>query len=247
MLSKAKIKLIQSLRLKKFRQKYNKFIAEGEKIAIEILASDYEIDNIFATTLWIDQNQGLLSEKGVAATAIDDKALRKISALATPNQVVMIVNKKNEIEVPNIDKELALVLDRIQDPGNLGTIIRIADWFGISTIFCSTDSVDWYNPKVIQATMGSFLRVEVIARDLPSLLEKHKDLPIYGTLLDGSSLYDADLKQHGLIVIGNESKGISEDLLPFINHKIKIPSFGGAESLNAAIAAGIVCAFFKKG
>ncbi len=246
MLSINKLKYIQSLHHKKFRQKYDNFIAEGDKIAYEILKSEKLIlEGIFATSVWLEKYAPELKKHQAIIQEISDAELKKISTLTTPNQVLMIV-KQPSFEPDNqlLNKELVLYLDGIQDPGNMGTILRIADWFGIKNVFCSDTCVEVFNPKVIQATMGAFLRVNTKEIPLENLI--NETTPIYGALLEGENVFQKTLTTHGVIVIGNEGKGISETLLPLVNQPILIPPHGeGAESLNAAVATGIICAVFR--
>lgn len=246
MLSINKIKYIQSLHSKKFRQKYNNFIAEGEKIANEILIhAPLAIEGIFATAQWIEANTLLIRKQAHIVTEVSDADLKKISTLTTPNQVLMIVRQPQITIDKNILREkLVLYLDGIQDPGNMGTILRIADWFGIEYVLCSDTCVDIYNSKVIQATMGAFLRIKSI--EIPLLEIITSETPVYGALLEGENIFAQTLTSYGIIVIGNEGKGIHPALLPHINRPILIPPYGtGAESLNAAVATGIICAVFR--
>lgn len=235
MLSKNELKYIQSLCQKKQRSAERLFIAEGVKLVAELLASGYPVEKIYAVKDWD------APATDVPITRIEDFELEKISTLQTPNQVFAIARQQDEMGEPVLRDKLTLVLDGIQDPGNLGTIIRIADWFGIDQIIASTDTVEYYNPKVIQSTMGSFLRVKIWYRDLETFLATQQ-VPVYGALLDGESMYTTPVPSEGILVIGNESKGIREPVMPFINHAVTIPRMGKAESLNAAIATGILLA-----
>jgi TrmH family RNA methyltransferase len=239
MLSKNEAKYIQSLSRKRQRQEERLFIAEGVKLADELLKSHYAIRRIYATAGWIALHAG------IDATLVSDEELGRISALPAPNQVLVIAEQEQPPTEPVLDNQLSLVLDGIQDPGNFGTIIRIADWFGIGQVIAGDDTVELYNPKVIQATMGSFTRVQVWYKPLKDFMPANM-LPVYGAVLDGSSIYELPPVKEGLLLIGNEGKGISDDLLSFITHPITIPRLGGAESLNAAVAAGIIVAQLKK-
>ena len=250
-----KIKYINSLKLSKFRKLLHEFVAEGDKLVIELLKSRFEISNVYSTAEWIEQNEQLLKNSKVDVTQISNKELGKISFLSTPNNVLTVVKiPKPEIIQDNIFSDLILMLDEIQDPGNLGSIIRTADWFGIKHIICSENCVDIYNPKVVQATMGSIARVSVLYKNPEKVLAgKPKQIKVYGTLLKGENIYNKNLSKNGIILIGNESKGISDNLLPFITDKISIPSFPKTtgktqypESLNASIATAIVCAEFRR-
>jgi TrmH family RNA methyltransferase len=187
---------------------------------------------VYALPEWIAANPT------IPATEITDIELQKISNQQAPNQVFAIVQAK-AAQQPIVKGSLAIVLDGIQDPGNLGTIIRIADWFGIAHIICSHDTAELYNPKVVQSTMGSFTRTNILYTDLEAFLSA-STLPVYGTLLDGRSIYETSKPKEGLLIIGNEGKGIRPAILPFVKHPLTIPRIGGAESLNAAVATGIV-------
>lgn len=244
--SKNDIKFVQSLRLKKFRQKYNNFIAEGEKIAAEaLLSSRCRIVRIFALPEWIRDNTDQLARiQPSVITEISENELAKISGLSTPNKVLMVLESPQAGEPPLI--QTAMYLDDVQDPGNLGAILRIADWFAIPHVFCSPGSVDVYNPKVIQASMGAFLRIDTQEIALETLLSRQAELPVLGAVLDGADLFAAPLPVSGILVVGNESKGIRPATQQFITHRISIPRApgGGAESLNAAVATGIITAFW---
>ena len=238
MVSKSQLKYIQSLGQKKHRDEAGVFVAEGPKLVKELLQSkNVELSEIFALSEWIEENKNLLEQ--VNATVIDEIELGKISQLTTPNKVVATV-KKFERGEPVIKERISLVLDAIRDPGNLGTIIRIADWFGISQIICSDDCADMYNPKVIQATVGSIARVNVFYTDLPAWLNQQSGIRVYAAMLEGKDVTKMSAIKEGLIIIGNESVGIDKELLQCANEKISIPRKGSAESLNAAVATGII-------
>jgi len=249
MLSKNNIKYIRSLNLKKFRQKYNNFVVEGDKIAQEMLRlKNIEIENIYALPSWVETNDKLLKLQREKLIPVSETELKKISSLKSPNDVLIVSKMLSDAFDPeDVENEISLYLDGIQDPGNMGTIVRIADWFGIKTVFCSLDCVGLYNSKVLQATMGAFLRVNVIELPFTKLKNEFPKLPVYGTVLSGENIFETTLEKKGIIVIGNEGKGISKEVLNQIDHKITIPSNAdsGAESLNAAVATGIVCAIFK--
>lgn len=247
MLSKSNIKYINSLKQKKFRQQFCKFTAEGDKIVHEIIQNPkIIIEKIFAVAEWIETNAKILHERQIPYEIITSDELKKISNLQTPNQALAVVEMITEtIAPPLINSSLSLVLDTLQDPGNLGTIIRIADWFGIPYIFCAKDSVDVYNPKVIQASMGGFLRIKVIYTDIEALFDQFPHLPKYGAVLGGANIFETTLTQNGFIIIGNESKGISENIKNKLTHQLEIPAYGKAESLNAGVATGIICAIFR--
>jgi len=203
------------------------------KMVAELLSGNYSIKKIFATNEWINNNADAKSE------LITAEELAKISFLQTPNQVLAIVEQKKNNGLPNIQNKITLALDGIQDPGNMGTILRIADWFGIENILAGEGTADVYNHKVIQASMGSFLRVNVFTVNMEDFLSATQ-LPVFGALLGGKSLYEIQKLQEAIIVIGNESNGIRENLLPYIHNSITIPRMGKAESLNAAVATGII-------
>jgi TrmH family RNA methyltransferase len=242
MLSKKIVKYIQSLSHKKFRDEEGVFIAEGPKIVSEFLLSEKaKCKIICAEKKWLLENESLL--KNINPEKIfetDDHWLQSISLLKTPNKVVAVFNKKMDPEVPNLSNKISLMLDDLQDPGNMGTIIRIADWFGVENVICSKNSVDCYNPKVVQSTMGSLSRVNIFYTDLVSFVEKNKKINLYATTLSGTSIFELPKINEGIILIGNESKGVRKDLLKFSSHQITIPKIGHAESLNAAVASGII-------
>jgi TrmH family RNA methyltransferase len=233
MVSKSEVKYIQSLYQKKNRVEEGLFIAEGPKLVEELLRSDYVVRDIYATEPWCTANSQ------VAARQVTAEELARISGLQAPNQVLAIGEQRPATGEPQLENRFSIVLDGIQDPGNLGTIIRIADWFGIRQVIASPDTAELYNPKVIQATMGSFLRVQVWYQPLEAFLPV-AGVPVYGALLNGNNVMQHSPVTEGLLVIGNESKGIRDPLLPFISHALTIPRIGEAESLNAAVATGIM-------
>ncbi len=239
MLSKQTIKDIQTLGQKKFRQQERLFIAEGPKLVKELLEADASmVKEVFALKEWITDNEKISAKTTV--TEITETELERISQLTTPNKVLAIVRQSEEdIEIKTKGK-ITLALDGIQDPGNLGTIIRTADWFGIEQVVCSNDSAEVYNPKVVQATMGSIARVKVIYRDLQEWLAEQKGIMIYATTLEGEDISTVKKIKEGIIIFGNESKGISPGILEQATVKLTIPRKGKAESLNAAVAAGVV-------
>lgn len=247
MISKNKIKYIRSLELKKNRNKEGKFVAEGFKVVDDLLALQ-PADLIVATGEWLrDKHFGAETE----VIEVTDEELKKVSFLQHPQQVLAVFRQATSGDYSINTSELSLALDGVQDPGNLGTIIRIADWFGITHIYCSQDTADVYNPKVVQATMGSIARVKVEYGDLLGLVESlPAEVPVYGTLLDGDNIYQQKLENHGLIVMGNEGKGISPALAKKVNHKLLIPNFpegrATADSLNVAIATAITCSEFRR-
>ena len=215
------------------------FIAEGPKLVLELLLSvPGNIVEIFAVKEWIEAHQTQL--KAFTCTEISEQELEKISQLATPNLVIAVLTNLDKTAPAQVKGQVVLALDGIQDPGNLGTIIRIADWFGVSQMVCSEDTADVYNPKVVQSTMGSIARVRISYTDLQQWLKEQKDTAIYATVLQGEDINRMKKISSGILLIGNESKGISSDILKLANATITIPRKGGAESLNAAVATGIV-------
>ena len=239
MLVKQKVKYIQTLGQKKFREQERLFIAEGPKLVKELLEADAaSVKEVYGLKDWMEENHELLNK--TVATEISEIELEKISQLTTPNKVVAIVQQYEVGEAIITKDQITLVLDNVQDPGNLGTIIRIADWFGITQIVCSPDSADMYNPKVVQSTMGSIARVKVYYTDLEEWLGSQKDITIYAASLNGEDVTTMEKIKEGIIIFGNESKGISLELLNLANVKITIPKKGKAESLNVAVAAGII-------
>ncbi len=252
MLSKNQIKYISSLKQKKFRKIHNEFIAEGPKIVNELIENNFPVKSIYALRSYLENNERLLKTSGIHLNEINNKELERISTLTTPNGVLAVINIP-EFHKSDIDfsKDICLVLENIQDPGNMGAIIRTADWFGVNTIICSEDTVDVYNPKVIQATMGSFARIKVIYHDLEKfLLAVPGNIPVYGASLHGMNIYKTDLTTNGLIITGNESKGISQRIQKYIKQNIKIPDYSlndkKAESLNASIATALILAEFRR-
>ena len=238
MMTKNQMKLIRSLELKKNRKREGLFVAEGPKVVGDLMRAGYMLRMLFSTVARPD------------AELITEEELRKVSFLQHPQEVLAVF----EIPTPKLstlNSQLSLALDGVQDPGNLGTIIRIADWFGISTIYCSLDTADAYNPKVVQATMGSLAHVQVFYTDLLELFNSlPPSYPIYGTLLDGENIYEQELTTEGIIVMGNEGNGISPEVRQHINKRLLIPDFHTdglrAESLNVAIATAITCSEFRR-
>jgi TrmH family RNA methyltransferase len=250
MLSKNQIKLVGSLKQKKFRDEQQLFIAEGTKIVPELLASSIKVQQVYATSDFLSRHE---IPSGIEVVEVKPAELDRISLLSAPNEVLAVCHVPHYPEYAGAGKGLTLMLDDIKDPGNLGTIIRIADWFGISDIVCSKETVEAFNPKVVQSTMGSIARVRVHYADLEKLLSSQNSVEVYGALLEGKNIYKEELSSDGIIMIGNESRGISLALQKYITRKISIPSFsnmkgigGEAESLNAAIATSIICSEFRR-
>ncbi len=239
MLSKNQIKLITSLKQKKYRQQHQFFVAEGKKTINELLASNLQLHQLYTTTLDFDVLDDLV-------TQISNQELKKISFLKTPNNALAIFKMP---EAKTIDFEgLIVALDDVRDPGNLGTIIRLCDWFGVKDLLCSQETVDCYNPKVIQATMGSITRVNISYVDLESVLRDHR-VETFGAFMDGENVYDSDLPDKGVLVLGNEANGIHESVEAHITKRIAIPRFGDlqkTESLNVANAAAILLSEFRR-
>jgi TrmH family RNA methyltransferase len=237
MLVKSQVKYIQSLSHKKLRDSEGVFIAEGPKLINELLSAGLALQQLYAVKEFIG---GLPQQPAGPVTEITPAELERISLLQTPNQALGIFKKPVFTANRPVRNTLSLMLDTIQDPGNLGTIIRCADWFGITHIFCSIDCADAYNPKVVQATMGSIARVQVVYGELTELLAKEPDLPAYAAVLNGADVRTLPPIKEGIIIIGNESKGISEEVLALCRNRVTIPRYGKAESLNAAVATGII-------
>ncbi len=246
MLSKARIKLINQLKQKKYREANAMFVAEGSINVIDFIKSGTIVIELFATEKWMQDNEKNIDR--LNTTLVSAKDLKKISALSSPSEVLAILELPKAINTIDIDtKNLTIALDNISDPGNLGTIIRTADWFGIKQIFCSKNTVDAYNSKVVQATMGSLARVTLIYTELETLFtNKPKNIPIFGALLNGKSITEIEPQKNGIVLIGSEAHGISKDLFPYITHEITIPSVNqnssnNIESLNASVANAIIC------
>ena len=237
MISKNQIKFIRQLEQKKFRHREGLFVAEGTKVVGDLLKAGYIPHSLYATPEW-------------EATEVTDDELTRLSFQQHPQQVLALFPIPEPADLSPLTSHLSLLLDGVQDPGNLGTIIRIADWFGISNIICSEDTVDAYNPKVVQATMGSIARVNIIYTNLLELLDGlPADFPVYGTLLDGENIYTQELTPHGLIIMGNEGNGISDAVRQRVNRRLLIPDFHNgdtADSLNVAIATAITCSEFRR-
>lgn len=246
MISKARLKYIRSLDLKKNRKAEGVFVAEGPKI-IDDLIRVFEPTYICATKEW------LLQHPDVNADEVSDDELRRASFQEHPQQVLAIFRQPEEEVNANevIKNNLCIALDDVQNPGNLGTIVRLADWFGIEHIFCSSGCADLYNPKVVQSTMGALARVKVHYCNLPELINSLPEgTPVYGTFLDGEDMYTKHLEQHGLIVMGNEGKGVSAEVGKLVTERLYIPNYPKeretSESLNVAIATAVICAEFRR-
>jgi TrmH family RNA methyltransferase len=247
MLSKKIVKYIQSLSHKKFREEEGAFIAEGTKVVSEFLLSErMRCTMICAEKEWLLENDALLKKitpENIFET--DDHWLKSISLLNTPNKVVAVFKKKPLSTAPDVKGKISLMLDYLQDPGNMGTMIRIADWFGIEIIICSENCVDCYNHKVVQSAMGSLARVNIFYTDLTSFIDANKKIKVYAATLSGTNIFKFPKIEEGIILIGNEANGVREDLIQLAPHQLTIPRYGHAESLNAAVAAGIILSQVK--
>ncbi|WP_372762958.1 TrmH family RNA methyltransferase [Pseudoalteromonas sp.] len=241
MISKNQLKLIRQLGQKKYRKQYNQYLVQGEKNVLELLNSQLKVLDIFATAAFINSYQA--QYQNVNFTVADEELLTKASTLVSNNAAIAIVAMPDA--APLQTSGLILALDGVSDPGNLGTIIRVADWYGIKHIVTSTDSADAYNPKTISATMGSFVRVSVSQVDLPAYLAT-VNMPIYGAFLEGDSVHYTAFNGSGVLLMGSESHGIREACAALVSNKITIPAFGAAESLNVAMATGIILDNFKR-
>ncbi len=249
MISNSQQKLIAALQVKKYRQKYRKFVVEGEKMVGELLRqTEFPVTAIFGLERWADEHAALPTRFLEIFNPVTEAELRKISTLSTPNQVLALV------ELPESSPQTALLrtercfyLDGLQDPGNLGTILRIADWFGLPAVFCSPDCVDAFSSKVVQASMGAIFRIHTREIPLADLLAVGPETPVLGAVLGGEDLFTTPLPGHGLLVIGNEGRGIGAETQALLTHRLTIPRHprGQAESLNAAVAAGILAAMWR--
>ncbi len=240
MLSKAQISLITSLQHKKFRTQHNLFVVEGIKSVLEFIHSSYKISKIFATA----EAAAKLGKipQNIKLDELTDAEFNKISGLKNPQGALALVEipQFDQLHITNLKGKHSLILDDVQDPGNLGTIIRTAEWFGIENIICSIGTVDAYNPKVVQATMGSLSRIKIHYLDLEEFILKN-NMPIFGALLNGESIYETNFGGEGFIMMGNEGNGIRESLIPKVDKAVTIPRVGNAESLNVAVATTIFC------
>lgn len=245
-LSKSKLKYIRSLREKKFRSEHGTFIAESNKLVNDLLPY-MSCQLLVGTSEYIDS----IDLRGIEEVIeVNESQLSQISSLKNPQQVLAVFYQPENLQPTDISNELILALDGIQDPGNMGTIIRLADWYGIHHIYCSPDTVDVYNPKVVQATMGALARVNIHYTDLEKFLNQNKQQPVYGTFLDGENLYNQDITPNGIIVMGNEGSGIRPEIEKLVSRKLYIPNYPQgnltSESLNVSIATAIICAEFRR-
>ena len=237
MISKNQIKFVKSLQKKKFRLESKCFVVESSKNVNEILQSNYKVQQIYATESWIEKCK---IKDDISINQVNGNELQRISALKTASDVLAVVDiplEKNDFDFSGIN----IVLDEIKDPGNLGTIIRICDWFGVKNIYCSKTTVDVYNPKVVQSTMGSISRVDVIYTDIKQMIQEiNINVKVYGSVMDGNDISQIKVNENSLIVFGNESNGVSEEIQNVISDRITINKVGDAESLNVAVSAAII-------
>ena len=245
MISKSQEKYTQSLKQKKFRQEHNAFVVEGEKAVEEFLYSAVELQWLFALPQWLNQHRGIEKRFEGKVIEANEISLGKMSSFTSPSTVLAVFKIPAQPKTEFKNDEFIVMLDGIRDPGNLGTIIRTADWFGIKHVICSLDCADAYNPKTVQSSMGSLAHVQVYENDLHEVLLKNQ-LPVYGAMLHGKNLDAITTTGKGIILIGSESNGISSNIQGFITDKVFIPGKGKAESLNASIACGIICSWLCK-
>ncbi|WP_456461436.1 TrmH family RNA methyltransferase [Reichenbachiella sp.] len=242
MISNRESKFIKSLQLKKFRQLENQFVVEGAKNVLELLQSDLEVIKVFGTPDFLNKYEDTLSKHSELVTEAKEAELKKVGSFTSNNAALALVKIPAQTEIDSSQSILAF--DRIKDPGNLGTVIRIADWYGFKQIVCSPESVDCYNPKVISATMGSFARVQVHYTDLGELLQNSAH--VYGTTLQGDNIHELKFQEPAVVVFGNESEGLAEDLKKHLTQEVYIPGYGGAESLNVAVSTAVFCDNFRR-
>lgn len=244
MLVKSTVKYIQSLSHKKLRNEFSLFVAEGPKLFNELYAApNISLKEVFATREWIMEHHDITEP----VQQLNEVELGRISAFKTANQVIAVFSQPVYPPELGVANNITLLLDGIQDPGNLGTIIRCADWFGIGLIVCSAECADVYSPKVVQSTMGSICRVQVLYQPLDNFMKKYSHIPVYAASLEGTEIRQMLPVKEGMLLIGNESRGIQQSLLAKATYKIKIAGNGQAESLNAAVATGILLAFMRGG
>ena len=245
MFSKNKAKFIKSLQIKKFRTENKQFLIEGAKSVLELINSDYVIKELLVSNNFFEEHSSLLNNLKLKAEIISENELSNISSFTTNNAALAVADMRENNTLRATAKEYALILDDVRDPGNLGTILRIADWYGISKVICSQTTADFYNPKVISSSMGSFTRIKTYYCVLPEFLPTI-DLPVYAADLEGKDVHKFSFAQGGYIVMGNESEGLSEEVKKYVTDKIHIPRYGQAESLNVAIATAVICDNLKR-
>ncbi|MGI6573083.1 MAG: RNA methyltransferase [Fermentimonas sp.] len=246
-LSRNMIKLIRSLKEKKFRDEFQLFVAEGDKLVSELLKNSC-CYLLAALPEWLDAHPDILAEEVIVASETE---LNRVTFMKTPPPVIALFHQPNHgAEQLDLKGGISLALDGVQDPGNVGTIVRIADWFGIEQVICSGDTADIYNPKTVQATMGAIARVKVIYTNIARFLQEQEQLPIYGTFLDGHNIYEEVFPYTGIVVLGSEGRGISHEVEKRVSRRLYIPNFppgrATSESLNVATAAAIICSEFRR-
>ena len=253
MLTKAETRVVVSLQEKKARERLGLYVAEGDKLVREALALGAAVETVYATAGWIRDTSSLLEAFPGATVEVSADELRRLSAQKTPNDALALIRQSHPpLDWRAIGADLVLVLDAVRDPGNLGGLLRVAAWFGIADVVASPDSADAFQPKVVQASMGALFHVRVHSLEVAPFLVEARDrgLPIYGTALQGDSIYEVDLERRGLILFGNESSGLSEQLLRFVSHRLVIPAWRetgpGRDSLNVTMAAAVVCSEFRR-
>ena len=248
-LTTSQIKFLSNLGQKRFRNEHSLFTVEGVKMVDEALnQSKIKVDSIYATSNWIGKNGFLMNDPSLKITEIKEKELSRISNLKNPNQVFCVCKQpEQKLGKDLVINDLSLYLDRIKDPGNFGTILRVADWFGIKKVIFSPETVEVFNPKVVQSTMGAIFRVDILEMSFDELFKSHKDLNYYAAVMNGVDIFKTKKEKNAVIVIGNESHGVSDDILNLVENKVSIPApkSGGSESLNAAVATGIICSVFR--
>ncbi len=251
MISKGLLKYVQSLQQKKFRQQYGVFLVEGGKSVLELLPADFAIQHLWATPDFYAQHHKALDMAPTPPTLVTAHDLQRAGTFRQNDTALAVAALRAPQPLAPSPNAYALMLDDVRDPGNLGTIVRVADWYGIRQLICSPTTVDIYNPKAIAASMGSFTRVHWYYTDLPTYVRSHPAIPIYGTFMDGQSVYETSFAPGGILLMGNEANGISPALAPLVGHRIAIPPYApqgqGAESLNVALATAIVCDNLRRG
>lgn len=240
MISKNKVKYLKSLQLKKIRKEHGEFLVEGAKSVLELLKSDYQVQDLFLTENFLKCYEEELAESKVSYEVCRQEELETAGSLMTNDSAIAVAKIKENLKFEIEKDEFALALDDVKDPGNMGTLLRIADWFGIRKVICSEECTDFYAPKVISATMGSFTRAKVYYCSLNEYLSTCTS-PVFGATLDGENVHKVDFGKSGIILLGNESNGINKGNHQLITKFIRIPGFGGAESLNVAVAGAIIC------
>ncbi len=243
MLTKKQAKFLKSLQIKKYRKESGNFVVEGAKNVLEAVNSPFVVEQVYGTPSFLEEHAEILAD--IPCEEASEKELVSAGSFASNNAGIALVKMPRNVPLKVQGDEFVLVLDDVRDPGNLGTIIRVADWYGIKKIVCSQDTVDVFNPKVISATMGSFTRVSLYYCDLEAYLGR-ANAPVLGAFLEGENVHQMEFPKAGYLVMGNESKGVSEELEAKVTQKISIPRFGGAESLNVAIATAVLCDNLKR-